>query len=71
MEIPKTGNVKLTITPNHPWGWWPSPFWRFDGKNEIFVPENGLPDNVAKYVSKGTYTFVFDTHLCQSKLLKK
>ncbi|WP_270491295.1 hypothetical protein [Bacteroides finegoldii] len=71
LEIPKTGNVKLTITPNHPWGWWPSPFWRFDGKNEIFVPENGLPDNVAKYVSKGTYTFVFDTHLCQSKLLKK
>lgn len=71
MAIPTRGSVKITITPRHSWGWWPSPFWRFDGLNERFAPGNEIPDNIAKTVSAGNYIFVFDTHLCQSKLLKK
>lgn len=66
----KAGSLDCTITPYHPWGWWISPSWRFDGSNERFVPGETV-QNTKKYISKGTYTFVFDTHLCQSKLLKK
>lgn len=66
----KAANLDCTITPYHPWGWWESPSWRFDGTNERFVPGDAV-QNTKKYISKGTYTFVFDTHLCQSKLLKK
>lgn len=66
----KAAYLDCTITPYHPWGWWESPSWRFDGANERFVPGDAV-QNSKKYVSKGTYTFVFDTHLCQSKLLKK
>ena len=66
----KAAYLDCTITPYHPWGWWESPSWRFDGANERFVPGDAVP-NSKKYVSKGTYTFIFDTHLCQSKLLKK
>lgn len=71
MEVAKRGSVKITITPRHSWGWWPSPFWRFDGANERFAPGDEIPDNIAKTIAAGSYTFVFDTHLCQSKLLKK
>ena len=61
----KAAYLDCTITPYHPWGWWESPSWRFDGANERFVPGDAV-QNSKKYVSKGTYTFV-----CQSKLLKK
>lgn len=66
----RSAYLDVTITPYHPWGWWISPSWRFDGANERFVPGDAVP-NSKKYITKGTYTFVFDTHLCQSKLLKK
>ena len=66
----KSANLDVTITPYHPWNWWISPSWRFDGANERFVPGEAV-QNSKKYVTKGTYIFVFDTHLCQSKLLKK
>lgn len=70
MVIPQRAGIKITITPYHSWGWWASPSWRFDGTNERFAPGEEV-ENTAKTVAAGTYTFVFDTHLCQSKLLKK
>ena len=66
----KTDNLDCTITPYHPWGWWISPSWRFDGTHTQFVPGDA-GQNTKKSVTKGTYTLVFDTYLCQSKLLKK
>ena len=73
-EIQFTGtsnSFDVTITPYHPWGWWVSPSWRFDGANERFAPGEEVQNSAKKSIAKGTYTFVFDTHLCQSKLLKK
>lgn len=58
----------VNITPYHPDGWWIEPAWRFDGANESFL--TGV-NNSSKRVPAGTYTFIFDTHLGQSKLLKK
>lgn len=58
----------VNITPYHPDGWWTEPAWRFDGANESFL--TGVNNN-SKRVPPGKYTFEFDTHLGQSKLLKK
>lgn len=73
-EIVFTGtsnSFDVTITPFHPWGWWASPSWRFDGAKESFAPESEGSNSAKKSIAKGTYTFIFDTHLCQSKLIKK
>lgn len=54
---------------------WPSPSWRFvnggNGIDEHFCIGDSEP-NAARYdIPAGTYIFIFDTHLGQSKLLKK
>lgn len=66
----KSDYLDCTITPYHPWNWWISPSWRFDGANNRFVAGDTVP-NSKKYISKGTYTLVLDTYLSQTKLLKK
>lgn len=73
-EIVFTGtnnSFDVTITPFHPQGWWVSPSWRFDGNNESFAPGEEGANSAKKNIAKGTYIFTFDTHLCQSKLIKK
>lgn len=65
------GNVQFIIGPEHPWNWWPNPFWRFDQKNdpEMTVFEGG--NNVDMTVStKTTYTFVWDQYLNRAKMIK-
>ncbi len=58
----------VTITPYNANGDWLEPGWRFDGKNESFATNT---NENSKKVPAGKYTFIFDTHLVQSKLLKK
>ena len=64
----KEDSFDVNITPYHPDNWWTEPAWRFDGANESFLTGN---NNDSKRVPPGKYTFEFDTHLGQSKLLKK
>lgn len=60
--------LDCTIAPKGGWG---PPSWRFDGKQERFVPGDAVPNSAREKIPAGTYTFIFDTHLCQSKLIKK
>lgn len=64
----RQNSFDVTISPYHPEGWWTQPSWRFDGKNESFLTNT---NESSKQVAIGRYTFIFDTHLGQSKLIKK
>ena len=64
----KQDSFDVTITPYDANGAWLEPGWRFDGKNESFATNT---NDSSKKVPAGKYTFIFDTHLVQSKLLKK
>lgn len=72
-EIPLTAgaSIEFTISPYHPWGWWPEPFWRFSADKNIGYDANVLNggDNYSvKVPVTGKYRFTFDTHLLRSKL---
>ena len=62
--------VEFTISATHWWGWWPEPFWRFDGSdnNEKNTLNGG--DNMKKMTvpATGKYRFEFDYHLLRSRL---
>lgn len=62
--------IEFTISQTHWWGWWPEPFWRFDGSdlNEKNVLNGG--DNMKKMTvpATGKYRFEFDYHLLRSRL---
>ena len=70
LEFNNTDRNFLDCTIATKGGWGP-PSWRFDGKQERFVPGDAVPNSARENIPAGTYTFIFDTHLCQSKLLKK
>lgn len=64
------GDVEFIFQPEHPWGWWPEPFWRFDSKEnpEKTVLKGG--DNVALTVPvRTTYKVTFDSHLNRAKVV--
>lgn len=62
--------IEFTISQTHWWGWWPEPFWRFDGSenNEKNTLNGG--DNMKKMTvpATGKYRFEFDYHLLRSRL---
>lgn len=62
--------IEFTISATHWWGWWPEPFWRFDGSE--FNEKNTLNggDNMKKATvpATGKYRFEFDYHLLRSRL---
>ncbi|WP_016777462.1 Ig-like domain repeat protein [Anaerophaga thermohalophila] len=64
------GTVEFIFQPEHPWGWWPEPFWRFDRKVD---PEKTIlkgGDNVAMEVpERTTYKVTFDSHLNRAKVV--
>ncbi len=65
------GTVEFIFSPEHPWGWWPEPYWRFDDSEnpEITIKNGG--DNVSIEVeTRTTYKVVFDSHLCRTKVVK-
>ncbi len=64
------GNVQFIFQPEHPWGWWPEPFWRFDRAvdPEKTVLKGG--DNVNMEVpDRTTYKVTFDSHLNRAKVV--
>jgi len=74
MNLTAGTTIEFTITPQHPWGWWIEPFWRFEngdvdsGENEYNTKNTGK--NMTKVTVKktGKYMFKFDTHLLRSRL---
>jgi len=68
----KGSTVSFTISQTHWWGWWPEPFWRFDGSdnNEANVLNGG--DNMKEMTvpATGEYLFEFDYHLLRSRLIR-
>ncbi len=66
-----SGNVQFIISPEHPWGWWQDPFWRFDNKPdpEYTILKGG--DNVdINVATETTYKFVFDQYLNRVKMVR-
>jgi len=63
--------VEFTISQTHWWGWWPEPFWRFDGSdyNEKNVKNGGDNMKKMKVPATGKYRFEFDYHLLRSRLI--
>ena len=69
--LTKGTKISFTITQTHWWGWWPQPFWRFDGsaENEANVKNGG--DNMVTVTvpADGTYLFEFDYALLRSRFV--
>ena len=34
MNLKAGDEIEFTISQTHWWGWWPEPYWRFDGSDE-------------------------------------
>lgn len=65
------GSVEMIFQPQHPWGWWPEPYWRFDRQvdPETTVLKGG--DNLSMTVeSRTTYMVIFDSYLNRAKAIK-
>lgn len=65
--------IEFTISATHWWGWWPEPFWRFDGSqyNEKHTLNGGdnMKGDGAVVPATGKYRFEFDYHLLRSRLI--
>lgn len=46
------------------------PGWRYIGSDNHFCGD-GSESNIGRDIPAGTYTFIFDTHLVQGKLIPK
>lgn len=63
--------ISFTISQTHWWGWWPEPYWRFDGSanNEKNVKNGGDNMKSVKAPVAGTYRFEFDYALLRSRII--
>lgn len=70
MDLEEGTKVEFTISQTHWWGWWPEPFWRFDGsaENEKNVLNGGENMNKMTVKKSGTYLFEFDYALLRSRI---
>ena len=74
MTLTAGTQIQFTITPQHPWGWWVEPFWRFEdgdidsGENEYNTKNAGKNMSTVTVKKSGKYMFKFDTYLLRSKL---
>ncbi len=70
MKLEAGTNVCFTISQTHWWGWWPNPFWRFDGSddNEANVLNDGDNMKTVTVKTSGTYLFEFDYALLRSRI---
>jgi hypothetical protein len=71
-EYEQGNKIEFTISATHWWGWWPEPYWRFDGsqnneKNTLNGGDNMKGDG-AVVPATGKYRFEFDYHLLRSRL---
>ncbi len=70
MSLTKGDKVSYTISQTHWWGWWPEPYWRFDGsdENEANVLNGGDNMKEVEVTVSGTYLFEFDYALLRSRI---
>ena len=70
MKLEKGTEISFTISQTHWWGWWPEPFWRFDGSDENGANVLNGGDNMksVKVQKTGTYLFEFDYALLRSRI---
>lgn len=70
-DLEQGTEVSFTISQTHWWGWWPEPFWRFDGSdgNEKNVLNGGDNMKGMKAPATGRYRFEFDYHLLRSRII--
>nr|WP_321452980.1 hypothetical protein [uncultured Carboxylicivirga sp.] len=65
------GDVEMIFSPQHPWGWWPEPFWRFDnGSNPETTKLNGGNNISINVPTRTRYTITFDSYLNRVKAVK-
>jgi len=71
LDLVAGDEIEYTISQTHWWGWWPEPYWRFDGSefNEKNVKNGG--DNMKKMTipATGKYRVEFDYHLLRSRII--
>ena len=70
-ELEAGTEIEYTISQTHWWGWWPEPYWRFDGSefNEKNVKNGGDNMNKSKVPATGKYRIEFDYHLLRSRII--
>ena len=70
-ELEAGTEIEYTISQTHWWGWWPEPYWRFDGSefNEKNVKNGGENMKKSKVPATGKYRIEFDYHLLRSRII--
>ena len=70
MKLKAGDKVSFTISATHWWGWWPEPYWRFDGSegNEKNVLNGGENMKEVEVKTSGTYLMEFDYSLLRSRI---
>ena len=71
MKLTKDAKVSFTISQTHTRGWWPEPYWRFNGSDENEKNVKNAGDNMKEVVvpADGTYLFEFDYALLRSRIV--
>lgn len=71
MDLTAGTEIEFTISQTHWWGWWPEPYWRFDGsdENEKNVLNGGDNMKKTKVPATGKYLFEFDYALLRSRII--
>lgn len=71
MKLNAGDKVSYTISITHIWGWWPEPYWRFDGSegNEKNVYNGGDNMKSVEVKKSGTYLMEFDYSLLRSRIV--
>lgn len=72
MDLTAGTEISFTISQTHWWGWWPEPYWRFDGSdaNEKNVKNGGDNMKSVKVLTSGKYLFEFDYALLRSRIIR-
>lgn len=72
MDLTAGDKISFTISQTHWWGWWPEPYWRFDGsdENEKNVANGGENMKEVKVATTGKYRFEFDYSLLRSRIIR-
>lgn len=71
MTLTKGTKISFTISAAHIWGWWPEPYWRFDGSDENEANKLNGGDNMKEMTvpADGKYLFEFDYALLHSRII--
>ena len=72
MDLTEGTEIEFTISQTHWWGWWPEPYWRFDGSDENEANKLNGGDNMKKtrVPATGKYLFEFDYTLLRSRIIR-